>query len=66
VGPTARSLWRRARSSIFLGVSAAQTPPMAGGYTNTIPIPVDDPQVKAIAGALFKPQGAGPFRRSSM
>jgi dienelactone hydrolase len=35
---------------------------MGGGYTNVIPIPVDgDPQVKAIAGAMFKPEGAGPF-----
>ena len=32
-----------------------------GGYTNVIPIPVDDPATKAIAGALFKPDGAGPF-----
>ena len=48
-----------------LGVStlaAAQTaPPMGGGYTNVIPIPVNDPSIKAIAGALFKPPGAGPF-----
>jgi len=36
-------------------------PPMSGGYTNVIPIPVDDPTTKAIAGALFKPQGPGPF-----
>jgi dienelactone hydrolase len=43
-------------------ISAAQTPPMAGGYTNVIPIPIqNDPQVKAIAGALFKPDSAGPF-----
>jgi len=40
--------------------SAAQTPPMSGGYTNVIAIPVDDP-AKNIAGALFKPDGAGPF-----
>jgi dienelactone hydrolase len=48
-----------------LGVStpaAAQSaPPIGGGYTNAIPIPVDDPATKAIAGALFKPAGAGPF-----
>lgn len=48
-----------------LGVStlaAAQTaPPMGGGYMNAIPIPVDDPTTKAIAGALFKPTGTGPF-----
>ena len=43
-------------------LSAAQAPPMGGGYTNVIPIPVEnDPQVKAIAGALVKPEGAGPF-----
>ena len=38
-----------------------EPPPMAGEYTNVIPIPVDDPATKAIAGALFKPDGAGPF-----
>ncbi len=49
-----------AAGSVAVSVSAAQTPPMGGGYTNVIPIPVDDP-VMAIAGALFKPEGAGPF-----
>ena len=48
-----------------LGVSipaAAQTaPPMGGGYKDVVPIPVDDPTTKAIAGALFKPAGKGPF-----
>jgi hypothetical protein len=29
--------------------------------TNVIPMPVDDTATKANAGALFKPQGAGPF-----
>src|SRR5579859_777528 len=43
-------------------MAVAQTaPPMGGGYTNVIPIPVDDPATKAIAGALFKPTGTGPF-----
>jgi dienelactone hydrolase len=43
-------------------LAAAQTsPPMGGGYTDVIPIPVNDPATKAIAGALFKPEGAGPF-----
>jgi dienelactone hydrolase len=43
-------------------LAAAQTsPPMGGEYTNVIPIPVDDPATAAIAGALFKPEGAGPF-----
>jgi dienelactone hydrolase len=42
--------------------SMGQTPPpMGGGYTDVIAIPVNDPGTKAIAGALFKPQGAGPF-----
>jgi dienelactone hydrolase len=48
-----------------LGVSTqadAQTaPPIGGDYTNAIPIPVDDPTTKNISGALFKPDGAGPF-----
>ena len=34
---------------------------MGGGYTNVIPIPLDDPTIKNIAGALFKPAGSGPF-----
>jgi dienelactone hydrolase len=38
-----------------------EPPPMGGEYTNVIVIPVDDPATKAIAGALFKPEGAGPF-----
>jgi dienelactone hydrolase len=36
-------------------------PPIGGGYTNAIAIPVDDPATKNIAGALFKPAGASPF-----
>jgi dienelactone hydrolase len=52
-------------ASATLGVStfaaAQDTPPMGGGYTNAIPIPVDDPTTKNIAGALFKPAGVGPF-----
>jgi hypothetical protein len=38
-----------------------QTPPIGGGYTNVTAIPVKDPAIKAISGALFKPAGAGPF-----
>jgi dienelactone hydrolase len=34
---------------------------MGGGYTNVIPIPVNEPKTKAISGALFKPEGVGPF-----
>lgn len=36
-------------------------PKMGGDYTDVIPIPVTDPSVKAIAGALIKPEGEGPF-----
>ena len=43
-------------------IGSAQTPPpMGGGYTDVIPIPVDDATTKNIAGALFKPPGSGPF-----
>jgi dienelactone hydrolase len=38
--------------------------PIGGGYSgqpNVIAIPVKDPEIKAITGALFKPAGAGPF-----
>ena len=45
---------------VLLSVSAAQTPKMGGGK-DVIAIPIDDPQTKAIAGALFTPAGAGPF-----
>lgn len=40
---------------------AETAPPMGGGFTDVIPIPVNDPAVPAIAGALFKPAGSGPF-----
>ena len=36
-------------------------PPIGGGYTDMTAIPVNDPAIKAIGGALFKPPGAGPF-----
>ena len=42
-------------------LQAAEAPHIGGGYTNVIPIPVNDPSVKEIAGALFKPSGSGPF-----
>ena len=39
-----------------------QAPPrIGGGYTDVIAIPVNDPTIKTIGGALFKPAGAGPF-----
>jgi dienelactone hydrolase len=41
--------------------AAAQAPPMGGAYKDVIAIPVDEPNVKAIAGALFEPEGVGPF-----
>jgi dienelactone hydrolase len=34
---------------------------MGGGYTEITSIPVNDPDVKNIAGALIKPEGPGPF-----
>lgn len=36
-------------------------PPIGGGYTDVTAIPVNDPAIKVIGGALFKPAGAGPF-----
>jgi dienelactone hydrolase len=43
-------------------VSMGQSPPpIGGGYTDVTAIPVNDPAIKAIGGALFKPRGAGPF-----
>jgi dienelactone hydrolase len=42
-------------------LSAAQAPPMGGGYADVVSIPVNDPSVPAIAGALLKPTGSGPF-----
>ena len=41
-------------------VAAQDSPPMGGGYKEVNPIPVDDPTTK-LAGALYKPVGAGPF-----
>jgi dienelactone hydrolase len=58
---TVATLWTTA-IVVFPSMSKAETaPPMGGGYTDVIPIPVNDPAVKAISGALFKPTGAGPF-----
>jgi dienelactone hydrolase len=55
------ALWTTAMV-VFPSMSWGQTPPlMGGGYTNVIPIPVNDPATKAIAGALFKPAGVRPF-----
>jgi dienelactone hydrolase len=46
----------------FPSASSSQTPPpIGGGYTDVTAIPVNDPAIKAIGGALFKPPGAGPF-----
>jgi dienelactone hydrolase len=43
-------------------LATAQTaPPIGGEYNNAIAIPVDDPTIKNISGALFKPPGEGPF-----
>jgi hypothetical protein len=54
---TVATLWTTA-IVVFPSMSKAETaPPMGGGYTDVIPIPVNDPAVKAISGALFKPTG---------
>jgi dienelactone hydrolase len=45
-------------SSVSMGQSP---PPIGGGYTDVTTIPVNDPAIKAISGALFKPAGGGPF-----
>ena len=51
-----------AAGGVFLPpLLAAQAPLISGGYTNVIPIPIDEPGTKAISGALFRPEGAGPF-----
>jgi hypothetical protein len=44
--------------------AAGNLPPIGGDYAagaKVVPIPIDDPAVKAISGALFKPAGTGPF-----
>ncbi len=46
---------------VLPSVSAAEAPKMAGGYANAIAIPVDDPDVRTISGALIEPEGQGPF-----
>ena len=44
----------------FPSVASAQSsPPIGGGYEDVVPIPVDDPNIKTIAGALFKPAFPG-------
>ncbi len=48
----------RQRSSVF----RAPPLPAGDGSVEVISIPLDDdPRVKAITGALFEPEGAGPF-----
>ena len=44
--------------------AADNVSPIGGDYAggaNVVAIPIDDPEVKAISGALFKPAGKGPF-----
>jgi dienelactone hydrolase len=46
----------------FPRASCGQTAPaIGGGYTDVTAIPVNDPAIKAIGAALFKPESAGPF-----
>ena len=59
LGFTALSI--TATAAFLPGLRAEPSPAMGGGYTDVIPIPVNDPATKAIAGALLKPSGAGPF-----
>src|SRR5450759_3629202 len=44
-----------------IAMTSVYPPPIGGGYTDVIAIPVNDPAIKAIGGALFKPAGTGPF-----
>jgi dienelactone hydrolase len=55
------ALWIAATVAFLPELRAETPPPMGGGYTDVIAIPVNDPATKAIAGALLKPSGAGPF-----
>jgi dienelactone hydrolase len=48
-------------TSLQAQTSGQAPPPIGGGYTDVTAIPVNDPAIKAIGGALFKPAGAGPF-----
>jgi hypothetical protein len=41
----------------FLALAAEQTPPMGGGETKVIGIPVNNPEIKAIGGAFFQADG---------
>jgi dienelactone hydrolase len=44
--------------------AADNVPPIGGDYAggaNVVAIPTDDPEVKVISGALFKPSETGPF-----
>jgi dienelactone hydrolase len=55
-----------ATGALYFGNARAadNVPPIGGDYAggaNVVAIPIDDPEVKAISGALFKPAGSGPF-----
>ncbi len=41
--------------------SSQPAPRIGGGYTDVIAIPVNDPAIREIGAALFKPEGPGPF-----
>jgi dienelactone hydrolase len=47
--------------SCTTSLQAQASPAIGGGYADVTAIPVNDPAIKAIGGALFKPAGAGPF-----
>ena len=48
-------------TSLKAQTSGQTPPPIGGGYMDVTAIPVNDPAIKAIGGALFKPAGPGPF-----
>ncbi len=44
---------------VALPSMAAAAPPMGGGYTNVIPIPVNDPSVEGNRGGTVQASGRG-------
>jgi dienelactone hydrolase len=60
-GAVSACLVALASGGLISEASAQAAPPIGGGYTNVTAIPVNDAATKVIAGALFKPAGAGPF-----
>ena len=62
IATAAADVDNRERSAAFLRFLIAPSLPAGDGSVELITIPLDDdPRVKAITGALFEPEGAGPF-----